>query len=141
MKNSLTDLSLAFAAGAVGGVVNALVVWLLGLTGINAAFGVKIAPALAALFVYQKVVWGGLWGFIFLVPVVRRSTIPRGMILSLGPTLVQLLVVFPFHLHKGWLGLDLGVLTPIFVVFVNLVWGVTTAVWLGLSGGEPGRRG
>jgi len=140
MKNSMTDLSLAFAAGAAGGVLNGLVVWLSGLIGITGACGVQIAPALTILFIYQKVVWGGLWGFIFLLPIVQRSTIPRGMILSLAPTLVQLLVVFPFHLQKGWLGLSLGILTPVFVVVFNLVWGVAAAVWFGMSGGKSGRR-
>jgi hypothetical protein len=141
MKNSMADLSLAFTAGAVGGVLNGLIVWLFGLIGITAAFGVQIAPALTSAFIYQKVAWGGLWGLIFLLPIVRLSTIPRGLILSLAPTLVQLLVVFPFHLHKGWFGLGLGILTPALVVIFNAVWGVVTAVWFGLSGGKPGRRG
>jgi len=29
--------------------------------------------------------------------------------------------------HKGVAGLDLGLLTPLFVLFFNLVWGVVTA--------------
>jgi hypothetical protein len=42
----------------------------------------------------------------------------------------MLLVVFPGQLHKGYLGLDLGLLTPLLVVVFNAVWGVGTVAWL-----------
>jgi len=58
---------------------------------------------------------------------------------SLGPTLVQLFVVFPFKLGKGWMGLDLGTLMPLFVVFFNIVWGVCAAAWLNLVSEEDSR--
>ena len=50
--------------------------------------------------------------------------------MSIFPTLVQLFFVFPTHLHTGMLGIDLGTLTPIFVVFLNLVWGSVTGLTL-----------
>jgi hypothetical protein len=46
MKNLLMDLSLAYAAGSVGGLINALVVWVLGVRAITGALGVNVAPAL-----------------------------------------------------------------------------------------------
>ena len=39
--------------------------------------------------------------------------------MSLGPTLVQLFWVFPFTAHAGYLGLELGFLTPLFVFVFN----------------------
>ncbi|OCC16395.1 hypothetical protein DBT_0212 [Dissulfuribacter thermophilus] len=37
-------------------------------------------------------------------------------------------VVFPLKAHKGIAGLDLGLLTPFFVLFFNWVWGAVTAI-------------
>jgi hypothetical protein len=130
MKGFLKGLSLTFAAGSVGALANSLAVWLFGILGITAAFGVQLAPALTASFLYPRLVWGGLWGFLFLFPFLQGSVVWRGIIYSLGPTLAQLFVVFPLKLGKGWLGLDLGILMPLFVVFFNILWGVCAAAWL-----------
>ena len=46
---------------------------------------------------------------------------------SLGPSLVQLFVVFPVKTEQGVLGLGLGALTPVFVLLFNAVWGLTAA--------------
>jgi len=136
MKRFLKDLSLTYAAGSLGALANSLAAWLFGALGITAALGVQSAPALTVGFLYPRLVWGGLWGFLFLLPFLRGSVVWRGIIYSLGPTVVQLLVVFPFKLGKGWLGLDLGTLTPLFVIFFNIVWGVCAAAWLQLTSGE-----
>ena len=124
------SLNAVFTAGCWGGLLNGLVVWAFGWAGISAALGVKIAPALTPGMLYPRVVWGGLWGLLFLLPGLGNSLWGRGLLLSLGPTLVQLLVVFPFKAHKGWLGLDLGLLTPLLVIFFNAVWGWGAAWWL-----------
>jgi len=139
MKRFLKDLSLTYAAGSLGALANTLAAWLFGVLGITAGLGVQSAPALTVGFLYPRLVWGGLWGFLFLLPFLRRSVVWRGIIYSLGPTAVQLLVVFPFKVGKGWLGLDLGTLTPLFVIFFNIVWGVCAAAWLQLASGEGPR--
>ncbi|MFE1745111.1 hypothetical protein [Coleofasciculus sp. H7-2] len=54
----------------------------------------------------------------------------RGIVYSLAPTLAQLLIVFPVKANQGLLGLKLGVLTPVFVLFFNAIWGITAAFWL-----------
>jgi hypothetical protein len=50
--------------------------------------------------------------------------------LSLGPTLVQLFWVFPFKAHVGYLGFELGFLTPLLVFVFNAIWGITAALWI-----------
>jgi hypothetical protein len=130
MKNLLRNLSLTYAAGSVGGLINSLAVWVLGAVAITGALGVKLAPDLTSAFLYPRLVWGGLWGFLFLLPFLRNSPALRGIVYSIGPTLVQLFVVFPFMAKKGMLGLQLGPLTPMFVVFFNIIWGITAAYWL-----------
>ena len=130
MGNPAGKLSMVFAAGCLGGLVNSLAVWLSGMYGISAAIGVKIAPQLSAAWLYPRIVWGGIWGLLFLLPLLRRKFLAQGLIYSLGPTLVQLFVVFPMKANKGVMGLDLGDLTPLAVVVFNAVWGVTASFWL-----------
>jgi hypothetical protein len=130
MKLSLKNLSLVFAAGLWGALLNSLAVWLFGRLGIAPALGVHIAPPLTPAFLYPRLVWGGLWGLLFLVPMGRLSLPVRGLIFSLGPSLAQLFWVFPLKAHQGVLGLHLGLLTPVFVLFYNAVWGVAAGLWL-----------
>lgn len=133
MPNVFRTLSLVFAAGCVGAVANSLVVWLFGDLGINAALGVRIAPKLTPVWLYPRIIWGGLCGSLFLLPFLRRSVLTRGLLYSLGPSLVMLFFVFPMQAKKGMLGIALGNLTPVLVLFFNAVWGVTAALWLRLT--------
>ena len=130
MKNGWTELTIAFASGCFGGLTNGIAVWLFGVTGITAASGVQIAPAFTLPYLYQKVVWGGIWGPVLLLPLLRESIWARGILLSLGPTFVQLFIVFPFRLNKGLMGLELGQLTPLFVFIYNAIWGVCAVGWM-----------
>lgn len=136
MKIFLRRLSVIFSAGALGGLVNSVTLWLLGRFGITAMIGVKIAPKLVPMWLYPRVVWGGIWGLLFLLPVFKGSPVRRGVLLSLGPTAVQLFVVFPFKALKGYLGLELGGMTPLLVFLLNAVWGVAAAYWLRMIGEE-----
>ena len=129
----LMNCSMVFAAGCVGGLANSLAVWFLGKTGISKALGLQIAPALTPSWLYPRIVWGGLWGFLFLLPYFQQPLLTRGIVWSLGPTLVVLFIVFPFQAKKGLLGLQLGMLTPLFAFAVNAVWGITAAWWLSIS--------
>lgn len=117
-------LGLAFSAGVAGGLANSVTVWLFGLSGITTAMGVAIAPSLSPQWLYPRLVWGGIWGILLLIPIATGRPWFRGLLLSLGPTLVQLLVVFPVKANKGMFGLELGSLTTVFVVIFNAVWGL-----------------
>jgi hypothetical protein len=121
--------SRAFAAGCFGGLLNSLAVWIFGAAGITAALGVAIAPELTPPWLYPRIVWGGLWGFLFLLPVPKASWAVRGLVFSLGPSLVMLLIVFPVKTAAGIWGLGLGALTPVLVLLFNAVWGLSAA-WL-----------
>lgn len=123
-------LSLAFAAGALGALVNSLAVWLGGYLGLTQALGVKLAPMLTPAWLYPRLVWGGLWAWLFLAAPPGKSPIHRGLQVSLAPSAAQLFYFFPYRLHKGWLGLELGLLTPLLVLVFNAIWGVVAAWWL-----------
>ena len=130
MTLTMKNLSLVFVAGCFGALWNSLAVWLFGRLGLAPALGVHIAPALTPAFLYPRLVWGGIWGLLFFLPPSRWTLPARGVLFSLGPTLVQLFIVFPFAAKKGVLGLQLGYLTPLFVLFYNAVWGWTAGFWL-----------
>lgn len=129
----LKDFSLAFAAGCLGGLMNSAAVWLFGAIGLTPALGVSIAPKLTAAWLYPRLVWGGLWGLLFLLPIKGLTYSTRGLLLSLGPSAVQLLVIFPVQAQKGFFGLQLGYLTPVMVLFFNAIWGVVTALCLKIT--------
>ena len=136
MKNLSRRATTAFACGALGGLANSLAVWIFGAAGITAMLSVAIAHTLTPGWLYPRIVWGGLWGILLLLPLARLSVFVQGALLSLGPTLVQLFVVFPFKAGKGAMGLELGTLTPLFVVAFNLVWGIAAVWWYRANGGR-----
>jgi hypothetical protein len=118
--------------GAWGGLANSLVLWLFVILGITEALGVHLSISLTPSWLYPRIVWGGLWGFLFLLPFKQWSFLTRGLLCSLAPTLVQLVIVFPVMAHKGLFGLQLGYLTPLLVFFFNTVWGLVAGWWLKL---------
>lgn len=134
MNNVYKNLTAVFASGALGGLATVLTVWIVGALGITPALGVKLAPPLNPPWIYQMMVWGGIWGVLFLIPVLVHRPCVRGLVFSLGPSAGQLLVVFPVKMGAGVLGLGLGALTPVFVLLFNVVWGLVTACWLRTAG-------
>jgi len=133
MRNLIKNSLLTFGAGCAGGLANSLVVWAFGHWGLTAALGVHISPHISPAWLYPRIVWGGIWGLAFLLPLMPGRLLSKGLVLSLGPTIIQLFVVFPLKAHKGTAGLDLGLYTPLFVLFFNAVWGLKTAILLRLA--------
>ena len=124
----MKNLLIFFAAGCLGALANSIAVWLFGDIGITTSFGVSIAPSLTPGWLYPRIVWGGIWGLLFVLPMFQSQLLLKGAVLSLFPTAVQLFVVFPFKADKGMAGFDLGLYTPLFVIFFNWVWGVVAAL-------------
>lgn len=129
MRGALRRASLGYAAGSLGGLVNSLAVVAAGRFGVSAALGVAIHPALTPPWLYPRLVWGGLFGLLLALPL-RLGPVSRALLVSLVPTAVQLLVVFPLMAGKGVLGLELGAATPLFVLAANAVWGLAAVAWL-----------
>jgi len=121
-------LLICFGAGSLGGLANSLAVWACWKYGITAALGVQLAPVMTPQWLYARIVWGGIWGLLFVPPFLNSRPWAKGFFLSIFPTLVQLFVIFPLQLKKGYFGLELGTLTPLLVFFFNIVWGIVTAL-------------
>lgn len=129
----MKKLLICFAAGCVGALANSLTVWTFGTHGIPGRFGVMIAPSLTPQWLYPRIVWGGLWGLLFALNWLNAKPLTKGAFLSLFPTAFQLLVVYPFLAHKGYFGMKLGLYTPAFVIFYNLVWGIVTSLTIKMA--------
>ena len=129
----MRKLLIYFAAGCLGGLANSLAVWWFGDLGIAKSLGVSISPALTADWLYPRIVWGGIWGIMFFLPILNSRPFSKGSLLSLFPTLVQLFVVFPYKAKKGVAGLELGLLTPAFVLVYNCIWGVVASLAIRFS--------
>ncbi|UTA48426.1 hypothetical protein L1F30_02495 [Simiduia sp. 21SJ11W-1] len=129
----MKTLMLCFAAGGIGALANSIVVWAFGHYGLSQSMGVAIAPALSAAWLYPRIVWGGLWGFLFALPLSNARPLTKAALLSLFPTAFQLFVVFPYFKGLGVAGMALGELTPVLVLFFNWVWAVATMMALRLA--------
>ncbi|MDW7772245.1 MAG: hypothetical protein SCH71_05070 [Desulfobulbaceae bacterium] len=129
----MKKLLLYFSAGCLGALANSLVLWLLGHYDITRTMNIAMAPGLTPAWLYPRIVWGGIWGMTFVLPLLDSRLLTKGSVLSLLPTLVQLFVVFPLKEHKGIAGIELGMLTPVLVLFVNWVWGFVTGLTIKLA--------
>ena len=104
MTALMRNLSIFYSAGLVGGLANAVFVWSGGAFGLSALLGVAIAPEWTPAYLYQKMVWGGIWGLVFTLPMLTNSVLLRGFLFGLGPSLVTLLFILPKVAGKGMLG-------------------------------------
>jgi hypothetical protein len=116
-------------AGIIGGLVNSIGIWGFGALGINQALGFNMVPELTAPWLMPRLISSGLWGLLFLLPFWPDALIRKGAVLSIGPLLLMLFMVFP-KMGAGLLGLQLGNTAPLFALFFSLVWGVTAALFL-----------
>ena len=69
----MKKLSIFFAAGCLGALANSIAVWLFGYLGITSSFGVSIAPSLSPNWLYPRIVWGGIWGLLFILPILQSN--------------------------------------------------------------------
>lgn len=123
------------AAGALGGLAVTFAIYLFGLSGISQAMGVDIGGPIKIPALYAKMIWGGIWGLVFLLPFPNIATVLRGLVFSLLPSLVQLFVVFPYKEGLSMMGTELGALTWLFVLMVNAVWGLTAGILIWMAEG------
>ena len=121
-------ISAAFTGGAIGGFVDSFNIWFMGKVGITALLGVGMKPEFTAPWLYQRMVWSGIWMLLLLLPLWRQRTILRGCLFSLLPSAMMLFMVFP-DMGKGLFGLGFGTLTPLVVIGLNCIYGIVASYW------------
>lgn len=124
----IRKISSAYVGGALGALVDSINIWVLGKIGFTALIGVGLRPEFRLPWLYQRLVWGGIWGLILVIPFLARRIVLRGMLMSLAPTAMVFFVVFP-GMGKGSYGLGFGTLTPVLVLLLNFVWGIVASYW------------
>jgi hypothetical protein len=129
----MKKLLIFFSAGCAGGLAYSVAVSVFGDLGITSALGVSYHHSLTPGWVYPRIVWGGIWGILFFLPLSQSNLFLKGTILSLLPASFQLFVVFPLLSNHSIGGIDLGMLTPLLILFFNWLWGLATALMLQLS--------
>ena len=122
---------LVVLAGIIGGLINSIGIWGTGALGINQALGFDFVPILTMKWLLPRLISSGAWGLFFLLPFWREDLIKKGMVLSLGPLLMMLFMVFP-KMGAGMLGFKLGTTAPFIALFFTLVWGISAGLFLKL---------
>ncbi len=143
----IKKIDILFAAGAVGGLAFALLMWGFGEMGIAKMLKVELAPALKGPFIYHSMIWGGIWGMLFILPVYDKKRITKGLLLSLIPAFMELLYFMPNSANnemfgimgsidskRGYFGQHLGTLTPVLIFIYYAAWGIVTSFWIKMSG-------
>ncbi len=120
--------SLAFAAGALGGLANVAFLAVVAAIGIPALLGVKAGAPEIPGFLYKQVAWGGLWGFLLLVPIFAGSWWKRGLVLGTLAALSTGLIFTPMA-GAGYFAAKAGDLTFIVIFAANWVWGLVASYW------------
>ena len=127
MNQWLRGIALAFAAGCGGSAIRAVVSWGFAHFGVTAVIG--SATALQAGALYPRIVWGGLWGLLFLLPLARKSVWVGGLLAAVIVTLVQW-VLLPLWWHQT---VHFALMPLLNALLLNVIWGLATALlvkWL-----------
>lgn len=124
----LRNLSAAFTGGVIGGLLSSLLFWELGRDGVLSWMGIALRPALSLAWLYPRLIVGGLWGLLLILPLLPGRPASRGLLWSLAPSAYVLLHLMP-RAGKGLLGLGYGALTPALILLIYAIWGVSAALW------------
>jgi hypothetical protein len=65
---------------------------------------------------------------LLILPILRQKTALRGVLMSLVPTTMMLVMVFP-EMGLGLFGLKAGLLTPLLVLLLNCIYGLVASFW------------
>ena len=117
MRHLTTRLSVAFAAGAVGAIANSLAVQLAGRLRSSAT-----VPSFTPEWIYQRLIWGGIFGLLLLLPLLRGRPVLQGLLISLAPSVARLTVFAPADASASVASIAL-------VLVFNAIWGVVAALW------------
>lgn len=129
MKNTLATM----AAAALGAAIMCVAMWLATRYGLMKALNVAIAGSVSPAWMYPRIVHGGLWGLLFLLPIFSSSLLARSFVIALIPSLVHLFIIYPYYQGKGVAGLELGFLTPFVIFFFYWIWSLVTSLILKLA--------
>jgi len=132
-------LAIGFAAGVIGAVAVVVCSYVLFWLGISGGLGVKAPLPLKSPDIYKPLFWGGLWGVLF--GAFMKSAWNRLYLAGFLYYLAPMAALFLFFLPQsgaGFFGLNKGPLFMVYLLLVNLPFGIVTAlVAKGIIGKHP----
>jgi len=122
-------LAICFAAGVIGAVAVVLFSHALFRLGISATLGVTAPVSLKSPDIYKPLFWGGLWGMLFglFIKTAWNRLYLIGFLYVLAPLLALFLFFLPMS-GAGFFGLNKGPMFTIYLLLVNLPFGIVTAL-------------
>jgi hypothetical protein len=122
-------VAICFAAGVIGGLAVVLSSHLLFALGLSATLGVNEPVSLKSPDIYRPLVWAGLWGIPFglLIKAIWRRLYLFGLLYFLAPVLALFTIFLPMS-GAGYFGLQRGPRFTVYLLLVNLPYGITTAL-------------
>ena len=122
-------VAICFPAGVIGG----LAVLVFGLVlfglGVSTIFGVKAPMSFKPPDVYRPLFWGGLWGILFgfFIKSIWRRLYLVGFLYVIVPLLALYIIFLPMR-GAGYFGLQQGPMFTVYLLLVNLPFGIVTAL-------------
>ncbi|MEC7838669.1 MAG: hypothetical protein VX777_01365 [Chlamydiota bacterium] len=130
MKSLLKKVGYCFAAGCLGGVAMNVVNLVFGIVNIPEFLGVDMAQDVNANSLYSDLFWGGIWGLLFLIPLLKDVPLVRGVLVSIVPSLAQLFIFLPLVKGVNFLEGEFRLMLPVYVFLLNSVWGIVASSFL-----------
>ena len=121
-------VAICFAAGVIGALAVLLFGRVLFELGLSATFGVKAPIPLHPPDIYRPLFWGGLWGIPFglLIKAAWKRLYLFGLLYYLAPVLALFIIFLPMS-GAGYFGLQRGPMFAVYLLLVNLPYGIITA--------------
>ena len=122
-------VAICFAAGVIGGLAVVLFGHVLFDLGVSATFGVKAPIPLKPPDIYRPLFWAGLWGILFglFIKTAWKRLYLFGLLYYLVPVLALFLIFLPMS-GAGYFGLQRGPMFAVYLLLVNLPYGIITAM-------------
>src|SRR2546422_8408007 len=122
-------MAICFAAGVVGALAVVVFSHILFGLGLSAKLGVTAPVSLKSPDIYKPLFWGGLWGMLFglFIKTAWNRLYLIGFLFVLAPLLALFLFFLPMS-GAGYFGLHKGPSFTLYLVLVNLPFGIVTAL-------------
>src|SRR6266853_6993984 len=132
MKSALTvsqRVAICFAAGVIGAAAVVLFSHALFRLGLSATLGITAPVSLKSPDIYRPLFWGGLWGILFglFIKTAWNRLYLVGFLYVLAPLLALFLFFLPMS-GAGYFGLHQGPMFTVYLLLVNLPFGIVTAL-------------
>jgi hypothetical protein len=122
-------VAICFAAGVIGGLAVVFFSHLLFALGVSAILGVNEPASLKSPEIYRPLFWAGLWGIPFglLIKAVWMRLYFFGLLYFFVPVMALFTIFLPMS-GAGYFGLQRGPRFTLYLLVVNLPYGIITAL-------------